>query len=332
MIDIALGLPHLRQGPLLRRALSLKATILVSANALSRWKGRTPDRQWVGWDYAQLHNMPPGRRLILDCGGFTSHVVYGSFPWTIDQYVSLAAAHPFKLFASFDYPVEKEIAHDRATINERIARTIGANRETRRRAKDAGISNKFMPVLQGRNPEDYQRCADALSWSVIPGATIGVGSMCRRDIKGPEGLIAVVEHLDRILPDGVQLHCFGAKGTALPYLSAFGNRVASIDSQAYGIAARQDALKRGVSKSDRFVAEHMTRWFFTQQRAARSLPRHLSPSLPTGPEPVSCSPWEIALARARAEINDLIAAGDLDHDALIEGWVEQWAAENGSIQ
>lgn len=346
MIDIALGLPHLRQGPLLRRALTLKATMLVSANALSRWIGHGAARQWRGWDLRPLRNVPSGRSLILDCGGFTSHLRYGGFPWTIDHYIDLAASFPFTLFASFDYPVESEIAHDRITIEERLARTIGANRETRRRAVDAGIATRFMPVLQGRTPADYERCADALAWSVVPGRTIGLGSMCRRAIHGPEGLVAVVEHLDRVLPLGMRLHCFGAKGTALPYLRTFGERVASIDSQAYGIAARRDALKRGISKTDRLVAQHMTRWFLQQRRLAQctalcnahGAARYIGERREgaDGTE-VMDEGWQAELRRARAEINALIAAGELDHDALVEGWIEQRAAaeaatDRGSVQ
>jgi len=38
MIEIIVGLPHLRQGPILRRALTLKASVLVSASALARWR------------------------------------------------------------------------------------------------------------------------------------------------------------------------------------------------------------------------------------------------------------------------------------------------------
>ncbi|MGF7156217.1 deazapurine DNA modification protein DpdA family protein [Novosphingobium gossypii] len=341
MIDIALGLPHLRQGPLLRRALTLKATMLVSANGLSRWQGKGAARQWRGWDLRQLRNVPAGRSLILDCGGFTSHMRYGGFPWTIDHYIDLAASFPFTLFASFDYPVESEIAHDRVAIDERLARTICANRETRRRALDAGIAERFMPVLQGRTPGDYARCADALAWSIIPGRTIGIGSMCRRDIHGPEGLVAVVEHLDRILPAGVRLHCFGAKGTALPYLKAFGDRVASIDSQAYGIAARHDALKQGISKTDRFVADHMTRWFLQQKRlatcaapcAARGAARHMDVRLDTSYGlQVEGGGWEANLRRAREEINALIAAGEIAHDAVVETWIAEWAADQESVQ
>jgi hypothetical protein len=64
---------------------------------------------------------------------------------------------------------------------------------------DLGIIDRFMPVLQGRHPEDYECCAEALAWSMMPGSIVGVGSMCRRDVLGPDGLIAVVSHLDRVL-------------------------------------------------------------------------------------------------------------------------------------
>lgn len=326
MIEIILGLPHLRQGPILRRALTLKAPVLVSASALARWRVGYGCRQWAGWDYPQLRNLPTSTDSILDCGGFTSHVVYGGFPWSIDDYIALASAHPFRHFASFDYPCEAEIATDDAAVRERISRTIGANRETRRRAEDSGIADRFMAVLQGRSPSDYERCADALAWSIVPGRTIGVGSMCRRDVRGDHGLVAVVEHLDRILPTGVRLHCSGVKGSALPYLRPFAERIASIDSQAYGITARRDALRRGISKTDALVAEHMTRWLLRQRRAACEPSRLLPPATRPTPTLPARDPWEAAIAAAREEICALIETGDLDHDELTECWVEQWAA------
>ncbi|WP_369825681.1 hypothetical protein [Novosphingobium sp. HII-3] len=271
--------------------------------------------------------MPAHVDALLDCNGFTSHVVYRGFPWTIDDYLLLAAAHAFRLFASFDYPCEAEIATDRVAVQGRLSRTIGANRETRRRAEDAGTADRLMPVLQGRTPEDYERCADALAWSVLPGRIVGVGSMCRREIRGSEGLIAVVEHLDRILSAGVRLHCFGVKGSALPFLRPFERRIASIDSQAYGIAARQDALRRGVPKTDALVAQHMTRWFLKQRRAACAAERLLPPATRATPALPPGDPWNAAIEDARAEICALIETGDLDHDQLTEAWIEQWAAD-----
>lgn len=327
MIEIILGLPHLRQGPILARALTLGAPLLVSANALSRWRGQGDRRRWAGWNTTDLARLPAGTDLTLDSGGFTSHMVYGGFPWSIEAYVELAASYPFRHFASFDYPVEQEIAADRTAIDERLSRTIAANRETRRRARDAGIEHRFMPVLQGRTPDDYELCADALSWSVEPGRTIGVGSMCRREIRGPEGLISVVERLDRILPKGMVLHCFGVKGPALPYLSEFGDRVASIDSQAWGIQARREAHRQQISKTDALAATHMVSWYRKQRRAACLRPRQLPPEARHPVVRPVRHPWEQAIATAREQLNALIEEGALDHDEVVEPWIQEWAAE-----
>lgn len=326
-ISIVTGLPHLSAGPILSRALAMRLPLLVSASALSRWSRRGGVRDWAGWTFAPLANLPAGTDCMLDSGGFTAHIAYRGFPWSIKRYLDLAEAYSFRLFASLDYTAEHEIAADRDSVRERVSRTIAANRETRRRAADRGLSNRLMPVLQGRAPQDYERCADALAWSMTPGRTIGVGSMCRRQTRGPEGLVAVLEHLDRVLPPGVFLHAFGVKGDALPFLKHLEHRVASIDSQAYGIAARRDAHRRGVCKTDRLVAGHMTRWVRIQRKAARAPARRLPPFFMAEPEVAPADPWDAAIARARAEINVLIESGDLDHDEITEGWIEAWAAD-----
>src|SRR3546814_14006534 len=60
------------------------------------------------------------------------------------------------------------------------------------------------------------------------------------------------------------LHGFGVKGTALSHLKGIEHRIASIDSQAYGQAARHDAFARGVAKTDTLVAQHMQAWTASQ--------------------------------------------------------------------
>jgi hypothetical protein len=151
--------------------------------------------------------------------------------------------------------------------------------------------------------------------------------MCRRDIHGPEGLIAVIDHLDQILPAGVLLHAFGVKGTALPFLLPFAHRVASIDSQAYGVGARRAALKAGISKTDRVVADYMEQWLAGQYHRLTERPRRLPQQRPADADPPPIDPWEAAIAQARTEIRDLIESGDLDHDEMFEPWLEQWAAD-----
>lgn len=326
-IEIIVGLPHLSEGPILGQARALQLPALISANALSRWSDRRGWREWVGWRLSQLRNAKGLSALCLDSAGFVAAARYGGFPWSLADYVALAAAYPFRWWASADYCVEAEVAQDREEVIDRLARTIRANRECRRLAQDHGITDTLMPVIQGRRPTDYERCIEALWDSLTPGSLIGVGSMCRRDIHGPEGLIAVIDHLDQLLPAGVRLHAFGVKGTALPFLLPFGHRIASIDSQAYGVSARQDARRLGVAKSDRFVAGHLARWVVAQHGRLASPPLRLPHQKPMEPDPTPDDPWEAAITQARAEIRDLIESGDLDHDEVTAPWVETWAAD-----
>lgn len=326
-IEIIIGLPHLANGALLERAVQLQAPVLISANCLSRWRKADGWRDWTGWRTATLQNARRLPSVDLDSAGYTMTVAYGGMPWSIADYMALAASFPFRRVASADYCCEQEIAVDREEVRDRMSRTIATNRECRSRAIDLGIANRFMPVLQGRTPDDYIRCLDALAGMIAPGSIVGVGSMCRRQIHGPEGLVAVVERLSRDLPIGAKLHALGVKGDALPYLAPFSHWVASIDSQAYGIAARRDARRRGIAKDDRLVADHLEHWY-RQQCARTMLP---SRDLPEADEPLALpppsDPWERAITLARQQIRELIESGDLDHDEITAGWVETWAAD-----
>ena len=327
-IEIIVGLPHLARGALLARAIALQAPVLISANCLSRWRKADGWRDWTGWRTGTLASAADLASIDLDSAGYTMTVAYNGMPWSIDDYMALAASYPFRRVASADYCCEVQVAHDREEVRDRISRTIATNRECHARALDLGIRERFMPVLQGRTPDDYLRCLDKLDGLILPGTVVGIGSMCRRPIHGPEGLIAVVERLSRDFPIGARMHAFGVKGDALPYLAPFAHWVASIDSQAYGIAARQDAHRRGVRKTDFLVADHLERWY-RQQCARTASPSRLLPeadeAVPPSPGPVD--PWEDAITLARQQIRDLIESGDLDHDEITAGWVEAWAAD-----
>lgn len=327
-IEIIVGLPHLADGPILRRARAMGVPVLISANCLSRWSTAQGWREWTGWRLSALANAAGLRSIDLDSAGFSALRRYRGYPWTLDAYMQLARSYPFRRFFSLDYCVEPELAADREEVLDRISRTIRANRECRARAVDLGLTDAFCPVLQGRSPADYERCADALAWSMNPGSVIGVGSMCRRPVAGPEGLLAVFEHLDRVLPAGVMLHGFGVKGTALAHLSPLAHRIASIDSQAYGVAARQEALQLGISKTDGLVADHLEHWTGRQlDRRAEPAPAHQVELALDTPTPAPADPWEAAIAIARAQIRSLIEEGQLDHNEVTAGWVEEWAAD-----
>lgn len=326
-IEIIVGLPHLNEGPILATARGLGLPALISANALSRLAGPRGAREWSGWRLDALMRGTGLDSLDLDSAGFVAMARYRGYPWTVDAYFELAAAFPFRRIASLDYCTEQEIAADREEVLDRISRTVRANRDCAARADALGLTQRFMPVLQGRTPRDYERCADALSAIMRPDSVVGVGSMCRRNIEGPEGLVAVIAHLDRVLPPDVRLHAFGVKGSALPFLKSFDGRIASIDSQAYGVAARRDAHRRRVAKTDRLVAAHMKAWVRAQYDALAMPSRRVPPvAIPHRIQP-SPDPWQAGIRCARAEIRALIESGDLDHDEITAAWVEQWAAD-----
>ena len=327
-IEVIVGLPGLSEGPLLDRARAMQVPVLVSANSFSRWDRRNGTREWRGWRLGSLANAHGLASIDLDSAGFVLAVRERGIPWTIDDYIALASSHPFRRFASVDLCVEQAVAHDRDEVLDRIARTIQLNRACHIRACDAGIAHRFMPVVQGRLPEDYIRSFEAIADLIQLGQPLGVGSMCRRHLHGPEGLIAVIELLDRRLPKTLQLHLFGVKGSALPSLAAFGDRVASIDSQAYGVAARQSALMSGQSKTNRFVADHMARWTGRQLDRLREPVRAVQQmlDLPIG-QPRNSDPWEQALTSARQQIRDLIEQGEIGFEQITEAWVVEWAAD-----
>ena len=326
-IEIVVGLPHLANGAILAHARAMQQPMLISANCLSRWDKRAGWPEWRGWRTSSLCNAKGLASLDLDSAGYSMMVKYRGLPWTIADYMRLAASYPFRRFAAIDYCCEAGVANNRSEVRERISRTIRTNRECHARAVDLGIADRLMPVLQGRTPDDYERCLDGISSLLIPGTVIGIGSMCRRRTHGAEGLVAVIERLDKVLPDAVFCHAFGVKGLALPYLKPFEQRVVSIDSQAYGIAARRDARRLGVAKTDRLVAAHMARWCKVQLTRTTEPPR-ISRIPATMPETRlrDDSPWTIAIEAAEAEIRSLIECGELDHDEITAQWIESWAA------
>jgi hypothetical protein len=210
-IEIIVGLPHLNRGPLLDRAIARRYPVLISANALSRWDRREGYPRWIGWNYGPLANAAGLASIDLDSAVFVVTRRYGQLPWTVDDYIELAASYPFRRFASLDLCTEAEIARDRDEVLDRISRTIALNHACHARAVDRGIDARFMPVIQGRRPEDFLRCLEGISGILRPGMVVGIGSMCRRALHGSEGLLAVLSLLDRAADPGLKFHGFGVK-------------------------------------------------------------------------------------------------------------------------
>lgn len=334
-LKFLLGIPRLR-GALLDTARRLNAPVLVSANAFSIWKidgdwmqvydrpskkmKRKRIRDWTGFKHPSA-DLIGSIEAYLDSAGFVAAVRYGGFPWPVAAYLDLAASAPWKWWASMDLCVEPEIARDDAAVLDRISGTAGLNMRCAAGAAERGILDRFMPVIQGWEPRHYLRCMDRMS-SVLHGVKlVGVGSMCRRHVEGTKGVLQVVDALDRAAPAGMQFHLFGLKSQAMAELRGH-PRIASVDSQAYGVEAQKQAHDQRAddpdfSKSDVFVAGIMEKWYLNQTaQLSRAAYRFRSPTslldIETG---VPNDPFFARIAREREGLRKLYEQG-------LVGWRE----------
>ena len=322
-----LGLPALTDGALWRTVRRIGAPVLVSANALSVWRtDRLGLRRWQGFSRRNLH-LVAQHPVMLDSGGFVAAVRYNGWEWTVPQYMALCAAAPWTRFASMDWCVEPEVAHDRDAVWDRISGTVRLNRDCLREARHLGIADRFMPVIQGWQVDDYLRCID-LMFDLDPFPVVGVGSMCRRQVEGPTGILQVVHELDQALGDSrVKLHLFGLKSQGMAEVRAH-PRVFGFDSQAYGVTARQTARKARVSKTDAYLAREMERWY-RHQRALLDAPSYSfrAPRVPArAPVADPLDPFEARLAQAREELRELHEAGEIEWSDLSPLRLLEWIA------
>jgi hypothetical protein len=170
-----LGLPYLADNELLQAARRLGATVLVSANAFSRWDRRRTGA-WNGFDLRPLRHAA-GLPIALDSAGFVAAVKYRRFPWRVDDYLDLCAAWPFLWCASMDLSVEPELCSDEETVLHRISGTVRLNTACLNGAIAHGIEDRLLPVIQGWRPDHYLRCIDRMTRALDGKVAIGVGSM-----------------------------------------------------------------------------------------------------------------------------------------------------------
>ncbi|PLX77030.1 MAG: hypothetical protein C0607_02810 [Azoarcus sp.] len=125
-----------------------------------------------------------------------------------------------------------------------------------------------MPVLQGWTPAEYVTCAEWLPLFDWP-ELIGIGSVCRRQVHGGAGILAILEAVDAILPKHVRVHLFGVKSTVFD-LIAHHPRVASVDSMAWDVQARAE---RRTGRNMDFRIGHLAILHFSAVALAAILPR-----------------------------------------------------------
>lgn len=303
---IRAGLP-LPSGRLVQLARNANIPVLFSANAfmvrgadgrISRV--RKPSRsQFFGFDAA------------LDSAGFVAAAKYRGYPWSIDEYLNLVESYEWAWYSTMDYCVEPELAGSKMEVMFRIAETCRLYSEVRKVAADRGLPLP-MPVLQGWTPAQYLWCADHYPLWEWP-ELIGIGSMCRRNVRGEVGVLAVIDALDRIMPPHTKFHLFGVKGKALELI---GNhpRIHSIDSMAWDFAARRD---HPIGRTAELRAQYMFDWVAKNSYAVSNAANpHTLPLFGTEQEQVSDE---------LGEWLELVASGE------IEGAAAHWHAMSEGV-
>jgi hypothetical protein len=259
--------------------------VLMSANGFwdaRRGVFRSPDK---------VSHLACDRPFALDSGGFVAMSRYGGYRWSIAQYVEFVHDLCPTWWSAMDYCVEPEIARGREAVEARVRETVRSLGKCLAHA--IRWSEEVAPItpptfiLQGWKPQDYARCASLMEDHILSGpayqarigscagasgegwpSLIGVGSVCRRALHGPDGLYAVLKAIDRVLPPHVRLHLFGVKSQAVSELSDW-DRIASVDSMAWSVAAWRDARRAGIPRTIALRARTMQAWWEKQTTRAR---------------------------------------------------------------
>ena len=277
------GMPQVR-GRLLDLALAAGLPMLLSANAFARTNSR---KEFSSFRLDAAAQIPEWADCALDSAGFVASAKYGDYRWPLNGYLDLAAARRWSWYAAPDYCVEPEVAGNAAIRRLRIEATVNMWDRISNRAGQRGLPAP-MGVIQGWFADEYVQCADEMFADQWP-AMVGIGSVCRRQLQGPSGVLAILEALDTVMPTGTTVHLFGVKSGGLRSLKRFEHRIASADSMAWDAQVRRDMP---VGRTQEMRAAAMQGWF---ERQVAELLR-----LPAGPTTATQTPLFAPLERERS--------------------------------
>lgn len=300
---VLVGLPYSQDGRLSDEAAALNAPIMISMG--SHYRANRGGIQALGQVVRRHYG-----RVALDSAGFVA-MKAGGYQWDVADYVDFVRTaptaggvtgwggqgSPWLFWSSMDFCVEAEIAGDQAEVDRRVeltASTLGEILEEvdywRDVEGDLDLTDP-LPILQGQSIADYVRsveltarvlAAHGREWPEL----VGLGSVCRRDVDGDEGLLELLRALDEVLPQGVRLHLFGVKGELLGRLDrALLERVASVDSMAWDFRARKEARAARISNT----VEHRAGWlrdWYQRQTARLAAALAALPSTSPAPRPI----------------------------------------------
>jgi hypothetical protein len=163
---------------------------------------------------------------VLDSGGYSAMNEYsGAFPWSVQEYHEwLQDAYAER---AFDWAAVMDLACEPAfddvmTVKERQDETLANTLEHFNKNPDYPL----LPVLQGREIDQWIAFHDRLVDHGIDTSYVGVGTLCRQSSSKQ---IAKIEQALRARTDVEAIHGFGVK------ISAFGHGAVfeSADSKAW---------------------------------------------------------------------------------------------------
>lgn len=209
------------------------------------------DRAFLSVNRMRDRKAPIGcKDWIMDSGAFTEIATHGEYRQGVEGYAAEIRRWAYEgsgmtCAVAQDYMCEPFILEKTGlTVAEHQRLTI--ERYDALVAADHGV--EIMPVLQGYTAEQYVDHLRQYGARIKPGAYVGVGSVCKRNVDIDQ-IVHILVTIKRARPD-IRIHGFGLKITALSS-GVVRDCLFSADSMAWSQAAR----KQGRSANDRREAQ-----------------------------------------------------------------------------
>lgn len=208
----------------------------------------------------------------LDSGGFTELSTYGKWETSPQTYID--AVHRYQQAGNLDWVAPQDwmcepwiIAKTGLTVLEHQKRTVDNYLHLHQHLGDLVI-----PVLQGWNLDDYQRCIQLYNDNGIDLTTkhtVGLGSVCRRQATNEIGTIVT-----KLAGYGIKMHGFGVKRQGI---QQYGWQLTSADSMAWSFGGRRihPCPQRPV-KTCANCWHHAIEW---REKVLTTIPQPVQPSL-----------------------------------------------------
>ncbi len=173
--------------------------------------------------------------IAIDSGGFTQVTQHGRWLISPQEYVGLVQRATRELGTVRWAAIQDWMCEDVAlkatglSVAEHQQRSV----DSYRTLLDLDDDVRWLPVLQGREVDDYLRCWDLYDRAgvdLLAHQLVGLGSVCRR-----QATHEIVSLVHALAGRGLRLHGFGVKATGL---RTVGDLLRSADSLAWSLNGR----------------------------------------------------------------------------------------------